>query len=249
MPIVLANGAFQSFSFESVNVRIVDVEGDPWFVAIDILAAMQSGTRTNDALKTIREDLGDGYDKFVPILDSLGRNQETLIIHEAAVTLLISRSRTPMGKALNRHLYSVILPTIRKTGKFVAHPEFDDLSFKQQELKAARAELVDLQILDIRKKVAKLKSKLIVDIAPPKHLSKLQISQLLPLVTEYCEGKAKVSVTELMHHFQPDKNKWNPVQSLLIECLRQLNYKKNGERHRVFIDGENLRVYSWILKA
>jgi prophage antirepressor-like protein len=248
MPIVPATSTFQSFCFESVDVRIVDVDGDPWFVLTDILSAIGSTSKVSDSMAAISDGLGDEWVNYSPILDSLNRKQNVAIVHEAAVTFLISRSRTPMGKAFNRHLHSVILPTIRKTGKFVAHPEFDDLSFKQQELKAARAELVDLQILDIRKKASKLKLKLICGDALSKPRSK-QFQQLLPLVTEYCEGKAKVSVTELMHHFQPDKNKRNPVQLLLIECLRQLNYKKNGERHRVFIDGENLRVYSWELKA
>jgi len=132
MTIVPATSAFQSFCFESVDVRIVDVGGDPWFVAADILSAMKSTTTLFTAKNIIEEDLGEGYVSNTPLKTS-GGTQDVVILHEAAVTLLISRSRTPMGKAFNRHLHSVILPTIRKTGKFVAHPEFED---NEADLKA-----------------------------------------------------------------------------------------------------------------
>lgn len=115
----------QTFTFESKNVRVVEIDGDPWFVLGDVLKAIVSETTVTAAESTIKDALGDGFVSNQPIPDRLGRLQETTIIHEAGVTSLVSRSRTEMGRAFNRHLHAVILPTIRKTGKFVAHPEIE----------------------------------------------------------------------------------------------------------------------------
>lgn len=163
--IVTANSGLQSFTFESANVRIVNVDGDPWFVASDILAAMKSTTKLADASKTIEEDLGEGFVSN-SLLKTSGGIQTFAILHEAAVTLLISRSRTEMGKAFNRHLHSVILPTIRKTGKFIAHPEFDDLSILDREVdinqryKASVLALREAKIQDNQRKLDRFKPKI-----------------------------------------------------------------------------------------
>ena len=108
----------QLFSFNSQSVRVISVNGDPWFVATDVLDAIKSGTKISALKSVISDGLGDDYLNSTPIPDSLGREQETTIIHEAAVTFLVSRSRTETGKAFNRLLHSEILPSIRKTGKY-----------------------------------------------------------------------------------------------------------------------------------
>lgn len=112
----------QQFAFNSQSVRVISINGDPWFVATDVLNAIKSTTKINDLKGAISDGLGDGYVNNTPILDSLGRSQDTTIIHEAAVTFLVSRSRTATGKAFNRLLHAEILPTIRKTGKYEVAP-------------------------------------------------------------------------------------------------------------------------------
>lgn len=241
MTIVLGNSALQSFVFESVDVRIVEVDGNPWFVATDILAAMKSTTTLFTAKNIIEEDLGGGYVSNTPLKTS-GGTQDVVILHEAAVTMLISRSRTPMGKAFNRHLHSVILPTIRKTGKFVAHPEFDDdmLEPKKRELKAAQAELIDVQIQIARAETLKLKAQLK---ATPK-----TDNELLAAIATFYSGKIKVSVTEALYHVEPLKNlHTGRMTRKIMNCLQVLGYKKTGARHRIYINGINRRVYSWEL--
>lgn len=87
------------FQFESNDVRVVIIDNDPWFVLADVLAAMETKTRTNDAKTLLIEDLGDGVVSIVPIVDSLNREQDVLIVNEMALTYLVSRSRTKAGKS------------------------------------------------------------------------------------------------------------------------------------------------------
>lgn len=106
------------FRFEDRDVRIIDQEGNAWFVLKDVLSAMGSSTRPSIAKTSIDQGLGDGvYDEY-PITDSLGRQQTTTIVSEAAVTFLVSRSNTENGRKLNRWIHGEVLPQIRKTGGY-----------------------------------------------------------------------------------------------------------------------------------
>ncbi|MDY6941228.1 MAG: hypothetical protein SWY16_26675 [Cyanobacteriota bacterium] len=67
---------------------------------------------------SVREDLGDGYVNYVPIVDSLGRTQEALLLSEPALTMIVARSRTKLGKRMNLWIHAEVLPTIRKNGEY-----------------------------------------------------------------------------------------------------------------------------------
>ena len=147
------------FNFESHEVRVVDIDGAPWFVLRDVLEAMGSSTPPNVAKRSLNEGLGDGYNDVTPIIDSMGRTQKTTIINEAAVTFLVARSNTDEGRRLNRWIHSEVLPSIRKTGKYEAHqfPQVKDpqlaamvtmltqMDQVKQEQAKQRSELEDLR--------------------------------------------------------------------------------------------------------
>lgn len=106
------------FEFESNSVRVIELDGQPWFVANDVLKAIGSSTKVTDLKASVCEDLGHEFVSNESIKDSLGRSQEMLCLSEPALTLFVSRSRTELGKALNRWIHVEVLPAIRKTGKY-----------------------------------------------------------------------------------------------------------------------------------
>ncbi|MGI9142829.1 MAG: BRO-N domain-containing protein [Fluviibacter sp.] len=108
------------FNFDDKQIRsITDENGEPWFVLGDVLSAMGSTTTVTAAKSDIEDGLGDGLVTSIPILDRLGRRQNTHIINESAVTFLLAQSRTDAGKRLNRQIHTEILPSIRKTGSYM----------------------------------------------------------------------------------------------------------------------------------
>jgi prophage antirepressor-like protein len=111
--------ALSVFDFQSQSVRILSIDGEPWFVARDVLQAINSKTKVTDLAKVIIDELGGEFVGSEYISDSLGRRQETLILSEAAMTLFVSRSRTDLGKQMNKWIHSEVLPSIRKTGNYV----------------------------------------------------------------------------------------------------------------------------------
>ncbi|MBP8284499.1 MAG: hypothetical protein KAX46_11425 [Chromatiaceae bacterium] len=127
------------FSFESHEIRtLADSQGAPWFVLRDVMEAMDSKTSTTNAVDSIKTGLGDGYSLGIPIADSLGREQSTIIIAESAVTYLLSRSDTEQGRLLNRFIHVDVLPALRKTGKYEAPAKGADLP-RPREIREAFA--------------------------------------------------------------------------------------------------------------
>lgn len=112
------NSALSVFDFQSQKVRILNISGEPWFVAKDVLNAINSKTKVTDLKNLVVEELGDIFVTNEVVLDNLGRGNEMLILSEAALTLFISRSRTDLGKQMNKWIHSEVLPSIRKTGYY-----------------------------------------------------------------------------------------------------------------------------------
>ena len=124
------------FAFENKEVRITDKNGENWFVLRDVLAAMNSKTRRQEAVESIEDSLGKGAVNTTP-LQTAGGIQDTLIISEPAVTYLLARSNTEEGKRLNKWIHTEVLPSIRKTGQYksttntteIPKQEFDALLY------------------------------------------------------------------------------------------------------------------------
>lgn len=105
------------FAFVSHSIRVVFIDGNPWFVLRDLMDAMGSSTPTTVAIAAIKQGLGEGFNDVKP-LETSGGIQEITIVAEAGATYLVSRSNTDTGRRLNRFLHAEVLPTLRKTGRY-----------------------------------------------------------------------------------------------------------------------------------
>lgn len=98
------------------QVRVIMKKDEPWFVGKD-LAECLGYSNTRDAIdKHI-----DREDKGVAKLDTLGGRQNMIIVNESGLYSLILSSQLPTAKRFKRWVTSEILPTIRKTGGYVAN--------------------------------------------------------------------------------------------------------------------------------
>ena len=105
------------FEYGSRQVRTAVIDGEIYFGLADVLKAMKSTTTTSQAQESIFDGLGKGH-VIVSTLSTLGGEQNLLFVDEAALTFLLSRSRTEAGKGLNRLIHTQILPSIRATGRY-----------------------------------------------------------------------------------------------------------------------------------
>lgn len=101
-------------------VRAVTLEGEPWFVAADVCRALGIGN-SRDATARLDDD-----EKGVVSTDTLGGKQELTIVNEPGLYALVLSSRKPEAKAFKRWITHEVIPSIRKTGGYIAGQETMD---------------------------------------------------------------------------------------------------------------------------
>lgn len=98
------------FTYTDRQVRTVLIDGEPWFVARDILDILDLN-RSSVALL-------DDDERGVHSMDTPSGEQQVAIISEAGLYSLILRSRKPEAKPFKRWLTHEVLPQIRRTGQY-----------------------------------------------------------------------------------------------------------------------------------
>lgn len=100
----------QMFDFENHSVRVIPIDGEPWFVAIDVCDFLGL---TNPTMALSRLD-EDERAKF-----NLGRQGNTNIINEYGLYSLVLASRKPEAKQFKRWITHEVIPSIRKHGAYM----------------------------------------------------------------------------------------------------------------------------------
>lgn len=131
---------------EMGTVRVVDVNGEPYFVAKEVCDIL-GYTNSRKAIA----DHVDEEDKGVTKCDTLGGAQNLTIINESGLYSLILSSKLPKAKDFKRWVTSEILPSVRKYGAYmtadvlemsVNNPDYMiGLLMKLKEEQAKRASL------------------------------------------------------------------------------------------------------------
>ena len=109
---------FKSEKFGSI--RTVEVNNEAYFVGKDVADILgYSNPRKALADHVDAEDKTDG----VTIRDSIGREQNPILINESGLYSLILRSQLPTAKEFKRWITHEVIPAIRKTGGYIAGTE------------------------------------------------------------------------------------------------------------------------------
>ena len=120
------------------KVRTLNLNGEPWFVAVDVCSVLDL-SNTTIAVSRLDED---ERAKF-----NLGRQGDATIVNEPGLYTLVLGSRKPEAKAFKRWITHEVIPAIRKHGVYITdeklklfaeHPELLDALMKS--LYAAHAE-------------------------------------------------------------------------------------------------------------
>lgn len=111
-----------NFTFEQSPIRIIDQNGDFWFVANDVCEILEI-TNARDAISRLDDD--EKADVALTDISSNGveQSRKVNIINESGLYALILRSRKAMQKGTVQHKFrkwvtSEVLPSIRKTGQY-----------------------------------------------------------------------------------------------------------------------------------
>lgn len=103
------------FCFDSVDIRVVDRGGDPWFVAADVCSVLDLETH-----KVVARLDDDEKGRFS--IPTLGGAQEMSVVSESGLYSMVLGSRKPEAKRFKKWVTSEVLPAIRKTGSYSSPP-------------------------------------------------------------------------------------------------------------------------------
>jgi prophage antirepressor-like protein len=103
------------FIFDGAEVRIIDKDGNAWFILSDVCAVLGIAN-PRDAATRLDADERDG----VGISDAIGRNQRATIVSESGVYRLIFTSTKKNAKKFRKWVTSEVLPAIRKHGGYIS---------------------------------------------------------------------------------------------------------------------------------
>lgn len=104
------------FRREGVDLRVIVIDDEPWFVASDVARAL--GYReARDLTRNLDDD-----EKAPHSLRTPGGEQTVSIISEAGLFSGILRSRVPQARAFKRWVTHDVLPSIHRTGSYSMAP-------------------------------------------------------------------------------------------------------------------------------
>lgn len=104
-------------SSEFGQIRTVTKDNEPMFCLGDLCKALEL------TAKEVKRRLNDEVVSKHPIPDSLGRIQETLFVNEDGLYDVILESRKESAKKFRKWVTSEVLPSIRKSGGYIAGQE------------------------------------------------------------------------------------------------------------------------------
>lgn len=99
------------------QVRIIEIEGKPYFVASDVAKALGYAKPNNAINEHCRSTLKQG------IATMQGNISEMLVIPEGDIYRLVVRSKLPTAEKFEKWVFDEVLPSIRKNGGYINNQE------------------------------------------------------------------------------------------------------------------------------
>lgn len=127
--------------FDGVSVRVVYLNGDPWFVAKDVCAALEL-TNSRMAL----QGLDDDESNTVTLTYGIRGNPNHSVVSESGFYKLIARSRKAATPGTFAHRFSNwvfrnVIPGIRKTGAYgIPWGALQDFSRRKEQYQISASE-------------------------------------------------------------------------------------------------------------
>ena len=114
------------FNYNDHKIRVVEIDGQPWFVAADVLAILQvkgGGTASRYLGALASDEIRKVARSTVERIDGSFPNHGANCISESGLYKLIMRSDKPEARAFQDWVTRIVLPAIRKDGGYIVGEE------------------------------------------------------------------------------------------------------------------------------
>ncbi|HEG7369155.1 TPA: ORF6C domain-containing protein [Staphylococcus aureus] len=138
----------QTFNFEELPVRTLEVDGEPYFIGKDVADILGYANGRDALSKHV-----DAEDKLTSQIATAGQNRNVTIINESGLYSLIFSSKLENAKRFKRWVTSEVLPTLRRTGTYQVPSDpmqalrlmFEATEQTKQEIKNVKDDVIDLK--------------------------------------------------------------------------------------------------------
>ncbi|ULV95009.1 ORF6C domain-containing protein [Staphylococcus aureus] len=138
----------QTFNFEELPVRTLEVDGEPYFIGKDVADILGYANGRDALSKHV-----DAEDKLPSQIATAGQNRNVTIINESGLYSLIFSSKLENAKRFKRWVTSEVLPTLRKTGAYQVPSDpmqalrlmFEATEETKQEIKNVKDDVIVLK--------------------------------------------------------------------------------------------------------
>lgn len=134
------------FEFESHEVRIVTIGGEPWFVLADLCAVLDLSNPSMVAQRIDASALSQAE------VSSAGQRRTVMVVSEPGMWEVVIRSDKPQAVSFRRWITGEVIPTIRKTGAFGA-----PVALTNDEIVAHALQITVAKVASLESKVEELK--------------------------------------------------------------------------------------------
>lgn len=111
------------FSFGDQPVRVLTIDGAPWFIAKEVCDVLGMGNPT-EAIRSLDDD----QKNTLRVSEGIRGNPNVNVISESGLYTLALRSHKPEAKVFRKWVTGTVLPAIRKTGSYVRGEEGFDVT-------------------------------------------------------------------------------------------------------------------------
>lgn len=120
-----------NFAFHDKAMRVVMIDGDPWWVAADLCAILD--------LRNVTQAVGrlDPIWVTLCLAEGIGKGAPVNVVSEPGMWMLVMRSDKAEAEELRRLLASEVLPSLRKYGTY-SLPGFEPPPVQAMDLDPAR---------------------------------------------------------------------------------------------------------------
>lgn len=187
---------FENSEFGSV--RTITVDGEPYFVGIDVADKLEYQNGSRD----INAHVDECDRKIISLFDGK-QNRKTTIINESGFYSLVFQSKMKKAKEFKHWVTSEVLPSIRKNGGYIAGQE----KMTDDELMAKALMVAQNKIAERDKQIERMKPKEIFADAVSASETSILVGDLAKLISQ---NGYKIGQKRLFE--------WLRTNNFLIKC-------------------------------
>lgn len=116
------NALQRVFEYQGQQVRTIIRSGEPWWVLKDVCDILSLGSPHKVAERLDEDDRNQ-----IPLIDSIGRSQQTTIVNESGLYDVILRSDKPEAKVFKKWITHEVIPAIRKHGAYLTPERVEEV--------------------------------------------------------------------------------------------------------------------------